>query len=272
MYETYWGLKPRLAGESLDPTGFYRGASHLEALARLHFLVEQHCRLGLVYGDWGAGKSYLLAVAAAEFRKPGCVVTRLAAGGLGPDDLVCQLAQAWSLNPDADWSTARLWQAIGDRAAEWHYQRREVVLLLDDLDEADLSLMAYVARLIALAQTIGLQLTVIASAHAHHLGALGRRLLELIELRVELLPWDLADTHGFVQATLARGGRQAPAFEPAAVERLYDLTLGNPRRVQHLVHLSLAAGAGQRLKLVDEHTVETVVAELGIPAPSPLPA
>lgn len=271
MYEAYWGLESNVFGEAGDVANYYPASSHVEALARLHFLVEQRCRLGLLLGDWGTGKSLLLKVAARELRRPQRMIGTLCAQGVDGQEFVQQLAEAWQLNPDRDSSPALLWQMIGDRCLELRYQRRNAVVLIDDIDDAASGLIAQVARLIDVAGNHQTRLTVVMTAHPQRLASIGRRLLELIELRVELQPWEFDDTQGFIRSALSRAGRVADAFAPEAVERLHELAAGNARHVQHLVHLSLAAAAGQRLPLVDEHTVDTVVAELGVPAPSPLP-
>ena len=66
MYASHWGLRESPFRNCLDPHCFYQSPTHEEALARLHFLVEQHRRLGLLLGPDGSGKSLLLEVFAAQ--------------------------------------------------------------------------------------------------------------------------------------------------------------------------------------------------------------
>ena len=71
MYQSHWGLRESPFRNCLDPQSFYQSPTHEEALARLHFLVEQHRRLGLLLGPAGSGKSLLLEVFAAATRRRG---------------------------------------------------------------------------------------------------------------------------------------------------------------------------------------------------------
>ncbi len=66
MYLAYWGLEQSPFRGHLDPRLFYQGPSQDEALARLHFLVDERRTLGLVLGEPGSGKSLVLEVFARE--------------------------------------------------------------------------------------------------------------------------------------------------------------------------------------------------------------
>ena len=59
MYQSHWGLRQSPFRSCLDPQSFYQSPTHDEALARLHFLVDEHRRLGLLMGPAGSGKSLL---------------------------------------------------------------------------------------------------------------------------------------------------------------------------------------------------------------------
>ena len=76
MYQTHWGLRETPFRTCLDPRFFYQSPTHEEALARLHFLVEQNRRLGVLLGEPGSGKSLLLEVFAAEGRRDGRAVAK----------------------------------------------------------------------------------------------------------------------------------------------------------------------------------------------------
>ena len=62
MYRDHWGLREAPFRGSLDPRSFYQTPNAEEALARLHFLVEEHRRVGVCFGPPGGGKSMLTAL------------------------------------------------------------------------------------------------------------------------------------------------------------------------------------------------------------------
>ena len=66
MYQKYWGLRESPFRSGRARRRFYNSPTHDEALSRLHFLVEQHYRMGLLVGPSGSGKSLLLNVFATN--------------------------------------------------------------------------------------------------------------------------------------------------------------------------------------------------------------
>jgi hypothetical protein len=120
-----------------------------------------------------------------------------------------------------------------------------------------------VARLVQVNRGDGWPLVIVISVPADRIMRLGSRILELAELRIDLEPWDEADTAGYLSLALAQAGCKSPVFTDDAVRRLQTVTGGVPRRVNQLAALALVAGAGRRLPRIDADTIESVYQELG---------
>ena len=99
MYQSHWGLREMPFSGCVDPKYFFPSPTHEEALARLHFLVENHRRLGLLFGASGFGKSLLLEVFAEQLRRSGQAVAKLNLVGLDSMEMLWQLAVGLGLNP-----------------------------------------------------------------------------------------------------------------------------------------------------------------------------
>ena len=108
-----------------------------------------------------------------------------------------------------------------------------------------------------------LLLTIVLAAQPTGLARLPGGLLEMADLRIDLAAWEPADTARFIETSLAKAGRSAPAFGESAIARLHELSGGIPRRVSQLAELALVAGAGRRLASIDAETVESACLELG---------
>jgi type II secretory pathway predicted ATPase ExeA len=264
MYRSYWGLNDTPFRTRLDRRFFYQSPTHEEALARLHFLVDERRRLGLLFGGRGSGKSLLLELFAEEIRGRGRPVAKVALAGIGPDELLWFLAAGFEMNPGASATFHNLWQAVTDRLTEYRYQQLDTVVLLDDADAASPQVLAQVVRLVQLEFRPESRLAVVLAARPERTARLGSTLLEMAELRIDLDPWDEADTADFLKTTLAQAGRLEPLFEEPAVALLHELGEGVPRRISQLADLALLAGAGQSLQRIDTRTVQTVYRELGV--------
>jgi general secretion pathway protein A len=266
MYQAHWGLREAPFRGVVDPRLFYQSPTHEEALARLQFLVQQGRRLGLLIGPAGSGKSLLLEVFREQLEKTG-PVAKLSLLGVEPAEMLWLLATGWGLSPDPTHSLAALWRAVTDRLIEYRYQQLGAVVLLDDVDQADRDVLQHVTRLARFDPSPETRLTLVLAARDEGMLRSGAPLLDLVDLRIDVEPWEQADTGDFVHASLARAGRRSPVFAEPAIARLHELSHGIPRRVSQLADLALLAGAGQGLQQIDAGVVESVCQEFGVAVP-----
>jgi len=233
-------------------------------MARLHFLVEQHRRLGLLLGPEGSGKSLLLERFASQLCRRGPVVAKVNLTGISGDEMLWSLAAQFGRNLDHCDSTPTLWRALSDRLAAFHYQQVDAVILIDDVDRAENSVVSHVIRLAKLAPSPQPHLTLILAGDRLAIGRLGTTLLGLSELRIDLEAWQPDDIGGYLDRSLREAGGSASMFDEPAITRLCELSHGIPRQVRLLADLSLVAGAGRHLQTIDADVVESVYHELAM--------
>jgi type II secretory pathway predicted ATPase ExeA len=262
MYPPQWGLRDTPFRSRLDLGSFYPSPTHDEAIARLHFLVESGRCLGLLLGESGSGKTLLLEVFAEELRRAGRAVAKASLQGTTTTELLWELATALGCNPDRGAAMGELWRTVCDRLAEHGYEKRETAILLDDADRADRHVLEHVVRLAHLGTQPRSRLTVVLASRPPGLGSLGRDLVEMAELRIELEPWSRSETEQYVNASLARAGGTSAVFASDAVARLQQLAEGIPRRVSQLADLAMVAAAGRGLRQIDAEVVQSVCEEL----------
>lgn len=250
------------------PTGFagspffYCGAPQDEALARLHFLVDERRACGLVIGGSGTGKSSVLGRFAQEVRRAGGDVVLV--DMVGRDSRETLWAVANGLNArvgDRDTPFA-MWRAIGDRLLENKLLNVRTAILCDHVDQAGADAIAILVRLLHGAEHGGPGATLLAATSADAAGQLPRALTERIDLRVELEAWTEEDIAGYLEARYKATGPHSPRVDRQAVHRLWELSQGLPRAAARLIDLALVASFGQRLSLVNPQTIEAVHREL----------
>jgi general secretion pathway protein A len=264
MYQSHWGLRESPFQGDLVMELLHQSPTHEEALARLQFLVQNHRRLGLLMGPSGSGKSLVLEAFARQLGRHGRIVVKISLMGVEPAEILFLLAEGINLNPDPCTSTTALWRAITDRLREFYYQKLDTVVLLDDADSATNQVLVQVARLARHDSSGDARLTLVLAGQRENMGRLGDQLLDLTELRIDLEPWDQADTANFIKKSLVQAGRKSPVFSDSAIDRLQELTHGIPRRAAQIADLSLLAGAGANLQQIDAAVVESVYQELAM--------
>ncbi len=264
MYHAHWGLRQSPYSERPDPARFYHSPVHREALARLHFLVDEHRRIGLLLGGAGTGKSLLCQVFASHMSRAACPVAVVDLLGIGPREMLWEIAAQWGLNPRPDAKLFELGRQLSDRLCECRLLRLSAVALLDNADQATPEVLQHVLRLAVCDPAPESRFTTVLTACPSRVLVLGERLLELAALRIDLEPWEEADTLEFLTHMLRQAGGRAEAFDRQAMQRLHALSQGIPRRVSQLADLALLAGAGEQLPQIDCETVESVYHELGV--------
>ena len=231
-------------------------------MARLHFLVDNRRRLGILDGPGGCGKSMLLDVCARQFQQQGRQVVSLNLMGLDASEFLWRVAAGLGVNPRTDGRPLELWRDIDDQLLANRYQRIDNVILCDDAEEAESEVLTLLARLAQFDLSDESRLTVVLATASDRCHLLGRRLLELCDLRIELEPWTQEEVIDFVRSTLTAAACSPDLFTREALSRLFELTDGIPRRVQQLAQLALIAADGQDLEQIDELTLNAVQQEL----------
>ncbi|HZZ27272.1 MAG TPA: AAA family ATPase [Pirellulales bacterium] len=267
MLRNHWKLRESPFRGTLDGRRFFRSPIHEEALARLHFLVEERRRLGLLLGSSGCGKSLVLDVFSRRLRRSGAQLANVNLLGIDLHEFLWLTAAELGINPDRRDDPFRLWRGILDRLAENRYQQLDTVLLLDNADEAANGMLDHLVRLSQTENIAGGRLTMVlvatTTAPGNSAVRLSPRLLELAELRIDLEAWEPTDTVQYIIETLAQAGSESPIFTDEALQHLHDLTRGIPRCVDQLANLALLAGAGRELAQIDVDIVNSVYHELG---------
>jgi type II secretory pathway predicted ATPase ExeA len=264
MYQAYWGLGQPPFRANLDPRFFYQAPTQDEALARLHFLVEEGRTLGLLLGESGSGKSLLLEVFALALGQVGRQRALVDLVGLDPHEFLWLLAGQLGIEIGSTAAEFVLQRAVTDHIIANRYQQIATILLLDDADEAHAEVLDQIVRLAQFDVSREARLTIVLTARPQRVYDLGVRLLELADLRIDLEGWEADDTAAFVKRALTEAGRSTPIFSEAALGRLHELTGGTPRRVKQLADLALLAGAGQNLAQIEPNTLDSVFHELGV--------
>jgi len=263
MYHEHWGLSGSPFQDSVNQSRLLASPPHAEAIARLKFLVENRHRLGVLSGPSGAGKSQLLCCFAASARRQGACVVKVCLSGLERERFLWKVAAGLGTNPGRCETVVTMWRKIEDQLASLRYQQTKMILLFDDAFAIDPSLHGDIIRLVGYDTTAEIQMTTILAGLSGRLSMLPTALVELIDLRIELEPWEEDHLATYLDDEMQQVGGSPQTFDADAVAELYRLSGGVPRRVNQLAELCLVAAAGTHSATIDAGIVSSVFEELG---------
>ena len=262
MYKDYWGLKAAPFSGTGNGDTFFDCVAQEEAIARIDYLIAQNRRLGLLLGRDGLGKSTILNFVSRNLKRKRTPCVYLNAMGMDQTEFVLNVGQSLGAIHEMNTSMAVAWRSLFDRFQTNRFQHLNTVILIDDAHEAESEVLSAIVRLIQWCPAGKSRVTVVMAAEQDQAELIGRRLLELCELRIELEPWEQQDTVEFLRSLTTNAGATRRIFDVRAVEEIQRLAEGIPRRILQIAELALVAGAGQELERVDVDTVAAVEQEL----------
>jgi general secretion pathway protein A len=239
-----------------DPSFLHAGQAFTEALARLNFAADHHFSLAVLLAASGTGKTTLLR----RFRRNRTVssycIIALQLAALSEADLRASFCQQLGIASKAGWL------ATVERLQELAYDQTPLIILADDAKDISASSLDYLARLYDADPTGQLRITMVMATDELSLAAWPETWLQRVDLRVDLQRWSLEDTTQFLTSVVGDERRRQRGFEPEAIARLHELSVGLPRLLRRYASLSLLATEGQERTMVDEATVTGATHEL----------
>jgi type II secretory pathway predicted ATPase ExeA len=216
-------MHPTALAQGVPGKTFVDGPVQQEALARLQFLIKQGSACGLLLGAAGTGKSALLQQFARQSARQG-PATALVSGSFDRTAALFELAGQWGAAPEDGHDAYALWRLVSDRLVEHRYQERGSAVLVDDAEWVKGDLAELLLQLVASAAAARAPLVIALASRPENLVRLEPRLLDLVDLRIELDPWQTEATLQLDDIADPPHLSELPALDPAAVQRLHELS------------------------------------------------
>lgn len=268
MYETYWKLAQKPFENGADARAYYPGESHQAALLKLRYVIENRHGAALLAGGYGVGKTLLVRLLAEQLSDRFKPLAHLVYPQMPADELLAFLAaELGAAPPTSSPTVADSVQRLQQRLTGAAQEGRHVVVAIDDAQLLEGRRTFEALRLLLNFEVDGRPaMTLLLVGQPSLLPALERmpQFDERLGAKCLLRPFTLEETVSYVQHRLAAAGAREPIFEDSALELLYDLTLGVPRRINRLCDLSLLIGFADERPVIGTAEIHAVAQELSL--------
>lgn len=271
MYETHFGLKTKPFAVTPDPTFFFRGRGHREALAALAYGVEQRRGFGCLVGEVGTGKTTLLR-ALLEGLDVSVRTILITHTTLDRDDLHRMILHELSI-PHAGLTRAEMVQALYELVlADFQARRPPPLLIVDEAQNLADEVLEEIRLLTNLEIGESKLLQVILAGQPELERKLRsprlRQLDQRVAVRARLVPLDQDETAAYIRHRLhVAGARDLHLFNRAAVRKVWWRTGGIPRLVNIVCEQALVNTFGANKRGVNEALVDEAVRDVGLDRP-----
>jgi general secretion pathway protein A len=263
MYLDFYGLKELPFALTPDPRFIYFTPSHAEAMANLHYGIENGKGLIVVTGEVGTGKTTMLRWIMQRLDR-----SVLVAYIFNPRMSVAEFYQYISspklLNVPNWENKSELLLKLGEVLESRHSRGLRTVLIIDEAHGLSPAVLEEIRLLSNFESDSAKQLQIILTGQPELRDVLNspdlRQLKQRVALRCEIKPLPgIKETERYITSRLlAAGAERTDIFSPSAVDFIFRCSEGIPRQINNLCDNALLAGFAADAETITRAIIEEV--------------
>lgn len=266
MYLDYWQLEAKPFEPVVDVRAIFPGPTHVAAIHKLRYAIENRRPAALLAGVAGVGKTLIWESLSSQLGDSVGKQVHLAFPLLSPREMLAYLAaHLGGVVSGTEASADESLRAI-ERMLIENYRRGKLAVLT--VDEAhlleDAGLLDPLRLLMNLRHHGEPLFTLLLIGQVPTLSTMERtnNLDERLEMKVLVKPLTSEETAGYIEHRLVQAGAARPLFTPEALETAHQLSGGIPRRINRLCDLALMVGYAAKDAEIDSAQLRAVNDEL----------
>jgi len=254
MYLDFYGLTDKPFSITPNPRYLFLSKHHREVFAHLLFGIRHHAGFIEVTGEVRTGKTTVLRTLFRELEREEARIAYIFNPCLSAPDLLRTVNREFGLEHQAP--PPELHAALNAFLLLENAAGRTVILVIDEAQNLAVDVLEQV-RLLSNLETESDKLIQIVLVGQPELGALLekkelRQLSQRITVRYHLQAMDAEDTTAYIEHRLGIAGwSRSHLFTPAALQKIYHETRGNPRLTNILCDRALLIGYADNIAQID---------------------
>jgi type II secretory pathway predicted ATPase ExeA len=270
MYLSFYGFHKKPFQINTNPSFFWFGTMHKEALALLKYGITENKGFLLLTGDVGTGKTTLINALINSLGDE-VIVAKVPDPGLEMIDFMNYISHAFEMKKKFHSKESFLVQ-FGDFLATAYSAGKKVLLVIDESQRLSLDLLEEIRQLSNIEKQATRILNILFIGQNEFNDVLlekrNRALHQRIAINYALRPFDFHETGEYIRQSLKFAGTEKEIFNPDAIRNLYEFSGGFLRRINIISDHTLLSGYLRKTKTVTGAMVKQCVKDLCLPASS----
>ncbi len=269
MYQQFWSLDRKPFENNADPDFFYHSDTHQAALLKMRYVVENRLGAGLLSGGIGYGKTYLIHQLGQALSEEPTVIAHVVFPQMSTPELLAYLAVKLGANETTAGGGRiglnRSVQQIEQQLTSHTKQGRHPILVIDEAHLIeDHRVFQALGLLLNFREPPRIDFSLILVGERELLCQVSRMapLDERIAVKALLSPLSQEETTRYIKRRLEVAGTKEPVFDEQALQTLFELSGGVPRKINRLCDLALLVGYADNIKPLTAAEVQAVGEEL----------
>lgn len=260
MYLEHWGLKKFPFENVPDPDFFYLSKSHEEGLTRLIYAAKMRKGGAMMSGELGCGKTLLTRVYIKELPRDQFDIGLVINPRLEPLEFLQEVLYQFDIT-DGSPSKIECLRMLNEKMLENMRQKRETLLIIDEAQLISDSTFEEIRLLLNFQLENRFLITVILVGQPELAGRIKgiEQLNQRIAIKFHLPPFNLEETVQYIAYRLKKAGLKKSIFDSDAVERIFAITKGVPRKINNLCDLSLFTGFSGNKEVINDKIIVDIL-------------
>ena len=265
MYLDFYRLKEKAFSLSPNPKFLFYSESHKEAISQMIFALKENYGFMVLTGEVGTGKTTLVN-ALINLLPKHYSVAKILRANTTPKGLIHNICKEFglSINKFPNYTLSDLIFRLQEYLRWGHLSGRKSLLIIDEANGLNANVLEEIRSLSNFESEKEKFLQIIfvgqteldETLQKSHL----RQLKERINLRYTLKKLNRDETKSYVNYRLYIAGRNSSGdlFNENAINNIYTLSKGIPRRINVICENALLVGYAKNLRKIDDRIIESV--------------
>ena len=255
MYTHYFGLNEKPFSLVPNPRFLYMSEQHREALAQLHYGIQEGEGFILITGEVGAGKTTLCKCLLERITND-TNVAYIFNSKVSGNELLASICDELGISYKENSGQKILTDKIYEFLLAAHAENKNTVLIIDEAQNLQPDVLEQI-RLLTNLETSEkklLQIVLIGQPELRDIFLRSdlKQLAQRVTARYHLGPLDKEEVPLYINHRITVAGGHPPLFNTAALNKVYDLSSGIPRLINLLCNRALLAAYSENKSQVDK--------------------